>query len=425
MLPTFGFPKMTAFFFILFLASFEAKLALQRNKTGEISDHFISINNDDDKFHATTHYTFFPNKPRWNRTSPIKLNYTFLPDHMIKNLSLADIRLAFQRAFRCWAAVIPMTFIETVDAIHADIKIGFYFGDHGDGSPFDGPMGAAAHSFPPEYGFLHLDGAERWVVDKDKLKMENSVDLESVAVHEIGHVLGLEHSTVKNAVMYPYTPTQKQKVDLSKDDVDGIQQLYGANPNFKPGPNWESSSWKKKIGVFAPLVESEDNINWLAKLTYEYESTTRLMDQRSRYPVFETGPVLKNWLEVNSRPELLGAVRSERLAGSVEESKASLDRRRIFGVAISRHRRPMECWSSVVLVEGTEKRQGIRGAKTSGQQSNLKQRLQTDPTIGARKDTVGGTFRSKANVRSAPVHKGGGVWRQRRISGRRQEAVRL
>ncbi|CAI9109243.1 OLC1v1009028C1 [Oldenlandia corymbosa var. corymbosa] len=222
-----GYHKMYVFLFIFFLVFLPATRCIATN------DH---------KFHATTHYAFYENMRRWNRTSPIKLNYTFLPEHMIQNLSLADIRLSFQRAFGRWAAVILMTFVETNDANHADIKIGFYFGDHGDGVPFDGPLGQAAHSSPPESGILHLDGSELWAVDENTLKLEGAVDLESVAVHEIGHVLGLRHSTVKNAVMFPYTPIQKRKVNLSKDDVDGIQQLYGVNPNFKPGPNWESSS---------------------------------------------------------------------------------------------------------------------------------------------------------------------------------------
>ncbi|CAI9109663.1 OLC1v1009525C1 [Oldenlandia corymbosa var. corymbosa] len=144
--------------------------------------------------------------------------------------------------------MIPMIFVETNDVNYADIMIGFYFGYHGDDSPFDGLFGMHAYSFPPEIGLLHLDGDELWVVDPDKLKFAFSTDLESMAIHEIGHVLGLGHSRIKSAVMYPTTPPNKRIVDLTKDDVNGLQQLYEVNPNFKPGPNWESSSLEYSRG---------------------------------------------------------------------------------------------------------------------------------------------------------------------------------
>lgn len=61
----------------------------------------------------------------------------------------------------------------------------------------------------------------------------NAVDLESVAVHEIGHLLGLGHSSVAEAIMYPTIKTRTKKVELAEDDVEGVQKLYGSNPNYK------------------------------------------------------------------------------------------------------------------------------------------------------------------------------------------------
>jgi hypothetical protein len=51
-------------------------------------------------------------------------------------------------------------------------------------------------------------------------------DLYSVAMHEIGHALGLMHSTTPLAVMYPvYT----LKLGLGTDDVNGIRNIYSGN----------------------------------------------------------------------------------------------------------------------------------------------------------------------------------------------------
>jgi hypothetical protein len=49
-------------------------------------------------------------------------------------------------------------------------------------------------------------------------------DLQTVATHEIGHFLGLDHSAVISAVMYPFSPAIRET--LSWDDVAGISTLY-------------------------------------------------------------------------------------------------------------------------------------------------------------------------------------------------------
>lgn len=190
--------------------------------------------------HAKKDYVLFPGKPRWTRHVPMTLSYAFSKENMINYLHITDIKAVFKRAFSKWASVIPVSFIETDDYDFADIRIGFYSGDHGDGEPFDGVLGVLAHSFSPESGKFHLDAAETWAVDFGSEKSPVAVDLESVAVHEIGHLLGLTHSPVKEAVMYPTLKPRDKKVDLALDDIQGVQALYGSNPNFTIGSLVES-----------------------------------------------------------------------------------------------------------------------------------------------------------------------------------------
>lgn len=52
-------------------------------------------------------------------------------------------------------------------------------------------------------------------------------DFFSVAVHEVGHSLGLAHSPNKQSVMYPYyTQYRSSSFTLPPDDIAAMYQLY-------------------------------------------------------------------------------------------------------------------------------------------------------------------------------------------------------
>ncbi|KAL5738973.1 hypothetical protein ACOSQ2_028153 [Xanthoceras sorbifolium] len=109
------------------------------------------------------------------------------------------------RAFQTWQANTRFKFSRVEDSTNANLKISFASGDHGDGSPFDGPGKTLAHAFSATDGRFHFDMDEKWAV--------------------VGHLLGLEHSQVEEAIMWPGIAVGSTK-GIHRDDIEGIKALY-------------------------------------------------------------------------------------------------------------------------------------------------------------------------------------------------------
>ncbi|KZV56465.1 hypothetical protein F511_08363 [Dorcoceras hygrometricum] len=153
---------------------------------------------------------------RWP-TNMRNLNYSYMDDFSLFQ------SIEISKALEKWAAVSPFTFRYT-GLSNARVLIGLRRLEHGDGHPFDGPGGVLGHAFYPKRGELHFDEDENWVTYKDPGPDE--VDVQSVALHELGHILGLGHSYDKNAVMFAYFAYGMTKRYLAQDDIDGIRALY-------------------------------------------------------------------------------------------------------------------------------------------------------------------------------------------------------
>ncbi|EOB07981.1 Stromelysin-2, partial [Anas platyrhynchos] len=173
-------------------------------------------------------YSTFPRNPRWKKEDITYriLNYT--PDML-----QADVDEAIAKAFDLWSSVTPLRFTRIYSG-DADIMISFAAGFHGDFYSFDGPGGTLAHAYPPSNGIggdAHFDEDENWT----KFTTYNGYNLFLVAAHELGHSLGLGHSNVFGALMYPiYMAKDTRNFRLPQDDIDGIQALYEMSPREEP-----------------------------------------------------------------------------------------------------------------------------------------------------------------------------------------------
>src|SRR3989344_2783681 len=80
-----------------------------------------------------------------------------------------------------------------------------------------------------------LDNADfTWYVGPSGSISTSAYDAQTVWLHELGHGLGLGHSSDPNAVMYAYYSDLQR--DLADDDVNGITALYPAGGEPTPTP---------------------------------------------------------------------------------------------------------------------------------------------------------------------------------------------
>ncbi|XP_050433703.1 stromelysin-3-like isoform X2 [Adelges cooleyi] len=156
------------------------------------------------------------------RTNNLKYKISRYPT---KELNKSQTDAEIKRAFDQWSEVTPLQFIQTSSG-PVQINIAFQANYHGDISPFDGVLGVFAHTLTPNRSNVHFDDSETWTTGTKR-----GTNLYQVALHEFGHMLGLDHTKVKFAVMRPVYPGYNPNYKLKNDDIEGIQELYGEN-NF-------------------------------------------------------------------------------------------------------------------------------------------------------------------------------------------------
>ncbi len=158
------------------------------------------------------------------------------------NTPTCNLEARVEQVFTIWSAIANIDFVRVPDngapfnsptGNVGDIRIG--------GHGIDGVGEQLAHAFfPPSAkdaesgsGDLHFDAAENWGCEPGvDAEGRQVVDIGLVALHEVGHAIGLNHVQIANAlaVMNPTYNTAFVGASgpvLQSDDITGAKAIYG------------------------------------------------------------------------------------------------------------------------------------------------------------------------------------------------------
>ncbi|WP_076859586.1 matrixin family metalloprotease [Bradyrhizobium mercantei] len=143
-------------------------------------------------------------------------------DSFLTGMFQTEIREAFDR----WESVANIDFHEVADAASNQIRLGL---SHIDG--LNNVVGEEQNSYSGGTELaadITFDMDEGWHLVNGQLVSNGGVSFYVVALHEIGHSLGLDHYNVSPAIMNAVL--NPAVTDLTQSDIDGVRALYGVLP---------------------------------------------------------------------------------------------------------------------------------------------------------------------------------------------------
>ncbi len=187
--------------------------------------------------------------PQANLGDPVTITYSYsnlldggLIDPDGNSLPVDLLRASIEEALGLWASVAPLHFVEVEDEGRNPVDFNNYpngqFGQirfkhifiNGPDIPGQQPRAKAQAYFPGSggnrAGDVFYDNGDRW----QAIGTLSQPDILGATVHELGHSLGLGHSSIPEANMF-WIFNRSSGLGtgaLHQDDINGILAVYGA-----------------------------------------------------------------------------------------------------------------------------------------------------------------------------------------------------